>query len=198
MAFEPELAQRSIDIAARNVADGERPFGAVIAREGRIVAEAANVALRAHNPTAHAEMLAIELASAHSRSESLDGCVLYASCEPCVMCAAAIRWAKLSRVYYCLPREAAEGFGFPRRRPGEHDPRAARRHRRARTARLSRTCAFTVRTLVESLPGGIGREVTHAGSVRSTKTHAGVRCPNAYLYSADLAIADQVIGRSPG
>jgi tRNA(Arg) A34 adenosine deaminase TadA len=79
---------------------GEVPVGAVIAREGVILAAAGNRPRELHDPTAHAEMLAIRRACAALEDERLTGCDLYVTLEPCTMCAAAIAFARMRRVYF--------------------------------------------------------------------------------------------------
>jgi tRNA(adenine34) deaminase len=81
-------------------ARGEVPVGAVIVSEGRIIASAGNRTLEQRDPTAHAEMLAIRQACAALDSERLPGCDLYVTLEPCPMCAAAISFARIRRLYY--------------------------------------------------------------------------------------------------
>lgn len=81
-------------------ARGEVPVGAVIVRNGRIIARAGNRPRAAHDPTAHAEILAIRAACAALEDERLTGCDLYVTLEPCTMCAAAISFARLRRVYF--------------------------------------------------------------------------------------------------
>jgi tRNA(adenine34) deaminase len=85
---------------ARAAADaGEVPVGAVVVRDGAIIAEGANATRAAADPTAHAEMLAIRAAG----SERLPGCDLYVTLEPCAMCASAIAHARIARLYYAAP-----------------------------------------------------------------------------------------------
>lgn len=86
-------------------ARGEVPVGAVIARGGLVLAAAGNRTLEDRDPTAHAEMLAIRAACAAMGSERLPDCDLYVTLEPCAMCAAAISFARLRRVYYAAPDE---------------------------------------------------------------------------------------------
>ncbi|RAI32959.1 nucleoside deaminase [Rhodoplanes serenus] len=81
-------------------AAGEVPIGCVIVRDGAVVAGAGNRTLRDRDPTAHAEMVAIRAAAASLGSERLPGCDLYVTLEPCPMCAAAISFARLRRLYY--------------------------------------------------------------------------------------------------
>jgi len=81
-------------------AASEVPVGAVIVRDGAIVARAGNRTLRDHDPTAHAEMLAIRAAAAALGTERLADCDLYVTLEPCAMCAGAISFARIRRLYY--------------------------------------------------------------------------------------------------
>jgi tRNA(Arg) A34 adenosine deaminase TadA len=88
------------------------PFGAVIVAEGRIIAEGWNQVTSINDPTAHAEIVAIRAACAVLHRFSLEGCEIYASCEPCPMCLAAIYWARLERIYYASDRDDAARIGF--------------------------------------------------------------------------------------
>ena len=104
---------RAIELAVENVRAGRGgPFGAVIVKDGRIVAEAANRVTADNDPTAHAEILAIRAASRALDAFHLDGCELYASCEPCTMCLGAIFWARIARVYYAAMAADAARAGF--------------------------------------------------------------------------------------
>ena len=88
------------------------PFGAVIVRDGKIVAEGVNQVTSSNDPTAHAEVLAIRQACANLGVFRLEDCELYTSCEPCPMCLGAIYWARLSRVYFANTAEDAAKIGF--------------------------------------------------------------------------------------
>ena len=88
------------------------PFGAVIVREGAVVAEAHNTVLSDNDPTAHAEINAIRAASTKLGTFSLEGCEIYASGEPCPMCLAAIYWSRLDRIYYANRKQDAHRIGF--------------------------------------------------------------------------------------
>jgi tRNA(adenine34) deaminase len=105
----PEAVLDAFDLAfaeARAAAQrGEVPVGAVVARGGTVLAAAGNRTLADRDPTAHAEMLAIRAACAALGSERLVGCDLYVTLEPCAMCAAAISFARLRRLYYAAPDE---------------------------------------------------------------------------------------------
>jgi guanine deaminase len=91
---------------------GGGPFGAVIVRGGEVVGRGWNQVTRNLDPTAHAEVTAIRDACHLLQRFDLRGCELYASCEPCPMCLAAIYWARIDRVYYACSRHAAAHAGF--------------------------------------------------------------------------------------
>jgi guanine deaminase len=103
---------RAIEIASNGVSDGGGPFGAVIVKDGKIIAEAYNRVILNNDPTAHAEILAIRLASSVLQSRDLQECTLYTSCEPCPMCLGAIYWSGIKKVVYSCDRTDAEGAGF--------------------------------------------------------------------------------------
>lgn len=107
-----ELMARAIRMAEESVERGGGPFGAVIARGGDIVAEAANSVTIDHDPTAHAEVRAIKLAAERLGTHDLSGCEIFTSCEPCPMCLGAIYWARLDRIFYACDRGDAARAGF--------------------------------------------------------------------------------------
>jgi tRNA(Arg) A34 adenosine deaminase TadA len=88
------------------------PFGAVIVKGGKVIAEGWNLVTSSHDPTAHAEVVAIRNACKSVSDFSLKGCEIYTSCEPCPMCLAAIYWARLDRIYYANSRQDAAAIGF--------------------------------------------------------------------------------------
>lgn len=88
------------------------PFGACIVKENKIIALAHNTVLRDHDPTCHAEMNAIRLASKTLNTHILSGCELYTTAEPCPMCMAAIYWASLDKVFVGVNKDCAARFGF--------------------------------------------------------------------------------------
>ena len=94
---------------------GEVPVGAVIVRDGAIISRAGNQTLQDRDPTAHAEILAIRQACRDEDSERLPGCDLYVTLEPCAMCAAAISFTRLRRLYFAAPDPKSGGV--------EHGPR---------------------------------------------------------------------------
>ena len=92
---------RAIQLSIDNVLSGRGgPFGAVVVKDGAIIAEAANQVTATNDPTAHAEVLAIRGACAKLGVFDLEGCEIYTSCEPCPMCLGAIYWARFDRVFY--------------------------------------------------------------------------------------------------
>lgn len=96
----PEPMRAALDAAARAADAGEVPIGAVIVKDGRIIAAAHNTPREDHDPTAHAEVMAIRAAAVMLGQERLNGCDLWVTLEPCAMCAGAIVHARLARVYY--------------------------------------------------------------------------------------------------
>ena len=104
--------RRAIALSEESVKNGGGPFGAVIARNGEIVAEASNRVTLDHDPTAHAEVSAIRLAAQRLGTFNLSGCDIYTSCEPCPMCLGAIYWARLDNIYYANNRKDAAHIGF--------------------------------------------------------------------------------------
>ena len=107
-----DLMRRAIALSEVSVKNGGGPFGAVIARNGEIIAEASNKVTIDCDPTAHAEVSAIRLASKRLDTFDLSGCEIYTSCEPCPMCLGAIYWAHLDRIYYANNRQDAAKIGF--------------------------------------------------------------------------------------
>jgi len=105
--------QAAIDLAIDGVNAGRGgPFGAVVVQAGRIVGQGCNQVTSTNDPTAHSEIVAIRDACATLRTFRLSGCVLYASCEPCPMCLAAIHWARIERYYFGCTAADADAIGF--------------------------------------------------------------------------------------
>src|SRR6266851_9999335 len=112
-ASQLELMRCAIALSAERMREGlGGPFGAVIARDGMVIACGHNQVTSAKDPTAHAEIMAIRRACKALDSFSLAGCEIYTSCEPCPMCLGAIYWARLDRVYYANTRADAAAIGF--------------------------------------------------------------------------------------
>ena len=105
--------RRAIELSHKAMDEGTGPpFGAVIVRDGQVVAEASNNSFITNDPTAHAEIVAIRQACQAVGSRFLEGCVIYSSSEPCPMCLGAIHWASISRVHYANDRTTAAEAGF--------------------------------------------------------------------------------------
>jgi len=107
-----ELMQRAIDLSIASVRNGGGPFGAVIARNGEIIAEGSNCVTIDCDPTAHAEVSTIRKAAKKLGTFDLSGCEIFTSCEPCPMCLGAIYWAHLDKIYYANDRKDAAKIGF--------------------------------------------------------------------------------------
>src|SRR5271156_6950215 len=104
---------RAIQLALENVRSGRGgPFGAVVVKDGKVVAEAANQVTATNDPTAHAEVLAIRQACQKLGLFELKGCALYTSCEPCPMCLGAIYWARIDKIYFGNLAADAAKVGF--------------------------------------------------------------------------------------
>ena len=108
-----EHMRRAIALSREKMREDEGgPFGAVIARDGTVIAEGWNQVTGHNDPTAHAEVVAIREACRALGTYTLEGCVIYTSCEPCPMCLAAIWWARIDRVYYANTADDAGAIGF--------------------------------------------------------------------------------------
>ena len=105
--------QEAIDLSVKNVKDNNGgPFGAVVVKDGKIIARGYNQVTANNDPTAHAEVIAIREACKVLGSFQLTNCEIYTSCEPCPMCLGAIYWARPSRVYYANSKEDAAAIQF--------------------------------------------------------------------------------------
>ena len=107
-----ELMRRAIELSENSVRNGGGPFGAVIAKDGEIIAEGSNKVTINNDPTAHAEVCAIRNACKILKTFELANCVIYTSCEPCPMCLGAIYWTRLSKIFYANDRKDAAEIGF--------------------------------------------------------------------------------------
>ncbi|MGY1451152.1 nucleoside deaminase [Pseudomonas chlororaphis] len=138
MKDDQEYLQRAVELARQNVAAGGRPFGAVLVRDGQVLAETVNQIHLTQDPTAHAELLAIRVAS-QQLGPRLDGCVIYASGQPCPMCLSAMYLCGVARAVFAADNASAAPFGLStaaiyeqlaqplaaRRLPVQHLPQAA-------------------------------------------------------------------------
>nr|WP_199077268.1 nucleoside deaminase [Pedobacter sp. ASV19] len=103
----------AIELSEKNVLESlGGPFGAVIVKNGEIIAQSGNKVTSSNDPTAHAEVSAIRLACTALNTFDLSGCVVYTSCEPCPMCLSAIYWARISKIYYANTKTDAGNIGF--------------------------------------------------------------------------------------
>jgi guanine deaminase len=113
MSEHEKFMQMAIDLSEYNVKQAQGgPFGAVIVKEGMVVARSANKVVPTNDPTAHAEVSAIRLACQELGTFDLAGCVIYTSCEPCPMCLGAIYWARIDKIYYANTKADAADIGF--------------------------------------------------------------------------------------
>lgn len=106
------LVDEAVELAVGNVAAGGGPFGALIVRDGEVLATGVNAVTTSNDPTAHAEVVAIRAACQELGDFRLTGCVLVTSCEPCPLCLAAALWARVDRVIYAADRHDAARGGF--------------------------------------------------------------------------------------
>ncbi|MEE4256084.1 MAG: nucleoside deaminase [Bacteroidales bacterium] len=111
--YQREYMEMAIRLARQNVKSGKGgPFGAVIVKDGQVIASAMNEVIADDDPTAHAEVVAIRRACKELGTYQLQGCDIYSSCEPCPMCLGAIYWARPEKVYFAANRKDAAGSGF--------------------------------------------------------------------------------------
>jgi tRNA(Arg) A34 adenosine deaminase TadA len=109
---ESDLMRLAIEKTREGIAARQSPFGAIIVKDGTVVAATHNTVWRDTDPTAHAEVNCLRRAALTLRSIDLKGCTMYSTCEPCPMCLAAIHWAKLDRVVFGATIDDAASAGF--------------------------------------------------------------------------------------
>jgi len=110
---DKKFMQEAIELSVNNVKLGKGgPFGAVVVKDGKIIARAANSVTSSNDPTAHAEVNAIREACKVLNTYQLNGCEIYTSCEPCPMCLGAIYWARPDKVYYANTKLDAAAINF--------------------------------------------------------------------------------------
>ena len=107
-----EFMKRAIELSIKSVNNGGGPFGSVIVKGDKIIAEGSNKVTSNNDPTAHGEIVAIREACKKLNNFSLNGCELYSTCEPCPMCLSAIYWARINKIYYANTREDAQKIDF--------------------------------------------------------------------------------------
>lgn len=109
---DQKFMQKAVDLALENAKSGGRPFGALIVKDGKVIATGVNQIKLTNDPTAHAELSALREAGKALASPNLENCVVYASGQPCPMCLAAMRMAGINRVFYAFSNQEAEPFGL--------------------------------------------------------------------------------------
>ena len=107
-----DIMREAISLADNNVRNGGGPFGAVIVKDGKVVATGVNRVTANNDPTAHAEVSAIRNACKKLKTFDLSGCEIYSSCEPCPMCLGAIYWSRIKKIYYGNSKADAKDIGF--------------------------------------------------------------------------------------
>ena len=111
--FKEEFMREAIRLSINNINDGHGgPFGAVVVKDGEIISKAVNKVISKKDPTAHAEIEAIRIASKKLNNFHLTGCEIYTTCEPCPMCLGAIYWAQIEKIYYANTRADAKKIQF--------------------------------------------------------------------------------------
>ena len=103
---------RAIELSIENVNLGGGPFGSIIVKNDKVIAEGSNKVTLNNDPTAHGEIVAIRKACKSLNNFNLRGCELYSTCEPCPMCLSAIYWARIEKVYYANTRDDAQKIDF--------------------------------------------------------------------------------------
>jgi len=113
MEKQKEFMREAIRISRENVESGKGgPFGAVVVKNGEIIASGGNEVTSSNDPTAHAEVVAIRKACTKLGTFQLDGCEIYCSCEPCPMCLGAIYWARPAKIYFANTKKDAADINF--------------------------------------------------------------------------------------
>lgn len=112
MMKKDDFMRKAIELSLKNIENGGGPFGAVIVKDGEIIATGVNRVTASCDPTAHAEVSAIREAAKKLGTFNLSGCEIYTSCEPCPMCLGAIYWARLDKMYYANTKTDAKNIGF--------------------------------------------------------------------------------------
>jgi guanine deaminase len=113
MEVQKKYMHEAIELAMENVeGNNGGPFGAVVVKDGEIIGRGSNQVTTLNDPTAHAEIIAIRDACKNLNTFDLEGCELYASCEPCPMCLGSIYWANISKLYYAATKDDAAKSNF--------------------------------------------------------------------------------------
>ncbi len=109
---QEQFMRKAIELSVQNIENGGGPFGAVIVKNGEIIATGINRVTANNDPTAHAEVTAIRQAAAQLGNFDLSGCEIYTSCEPCPMCLGAIYWSRIGKIYYGNTKTDAKNINF--------------------------------------------------------------------------------------
>ena len=112
MDLKNNFMLRAIELSINSVNTAGGPFGCVIVKKNKIIAEGTNLVTLSKDPTAHAEVVAIREACKKLNTFNLNGCVLYTSCEPCPMCLSAIYWSRIDNIFYANTRDDAKKINF--------------------------------------------------------------------------------------
>ena len=112
MTSKNDFMLRAIELSISSAKDTGGPFGCVMVKDDKIIAEGSNKVTFSNDPTAHAEIVAIREACKKLNTFNLSGCDLYASCEPCPMCLSAIYWSHVDNIFYANNREDAKKINF--------------------------------------------------------------------------------------
>ena len=112
MEDKKKFMAKAIELSINSANTIGGPFGSVIVKDNKIIAEGSNKVTYSNDPTAHGEIVAIREACKKLNTFDLSGCEIYTSCEPCPMCLSAIYWSKLDKIYYANTREDAKNIDF--------------------------------------------------------------------------------------
>ena len=110
--YEKSIMDEVVDLSVDNIRNGGGPFSAAVVKDGKIIATGVNRVTATHDPTAHAEVMAIRKACEKLDTYDLSDCVIYSSCEPCPMCLGAIYWARIPELFYCNTKQDARDINF--------------------------------------------------------------------------------------
>jgi len=112
MTLKNNFMLRAIELSVNSANNAGGPFGCVIVRDNKIIAEGSNIVTSSNDPTAHAEIVAIRDACKKLNTFNLSGSDLYSSCEPCPMCLSAIYWSHINNIFYANTRDDAKKINF--------------------------------------------------------------------------------------
>jgi len=107
-----EFMKKAIELSIESVNKNGGPFGSIIVKDNKIIAQGSNKVTSSNDPTAHGEIVAIREACKKLNTFNLVGCELYSTCEPCPMCLSAIYWARIEKIYYANTRDDAKKIDF--------------------------------------------------------------------------------------